>query len=371
MTNTEVYTNISKIIERDSKSTTYKFALLRGVIDIILDNSPFIEVSKDRVKIPLGLMIEKWLMYYYPIIECDKVIPQINGNTQLAFEPHFRKIIRAYDKGGKFSEFYNDLTCKSIPTDIQVPFLDLVKKLRNAIMQMPMKYIGTSVNNSHYSIFQFSGKPIQTKAKFIDIEYLIDNCGSFSIPIEYYETFRFLGRFVNGQDSILFKWAEFSVNASGKRLAVENVLPHILRSPVTEREVSESKKIYQRILREEGKVRCVWTDKVLDRYDVDHVIPFSIWKNNDLWNLLPSSPIVNNKKRDKIPAASVIEGRKDAIIHYWDLLNIKFPQRFQKEIKVALLGDFSGNDWQHAGIEKLKQDCDYLIAGRGYEPWKN
>ena len=37
----EVFQNISKIIERDSKSTTYKFALLRGVIDIIKDNSPF------------------------------------------------------------------------------------------------------------------------------------------------------------------------------------------------------------------------------------------------------------------------------------------------------------------------------------------
>jgi hypothetical protein len=30
-----VFTDISKIIERDSKTTTYKLALLRGVIDII------------------------------------------------------------------------------------------------------------------------------------------------------------------------------------------------------------------------------------------------------------------------------------------------------------------------------------------------
>jgi len=47
--NNEVFTNISKIIERDSKSTTYKFALLRGVIDVILDNSPYISFSKERV----------------------------------------------------------------------------------------------------------------------------------------------------------------------------------------------------------------------------------------------------------------------------------------------------------------------------------
>jgi hypothetical protein len=34
--NNEVFYSISKIIERDSKTTTYKFALLRGVIDIMV-----------------------------------------------------------------------------------------------------------------------------------------------------------------------------------------------------------------------------------------------------------------------------------------------------------------------------------------------
>ena len=34
----QTFSNISKIIERDSKFTTYKFALLRGVIDIIQEN---------------------------------------------------------------------------------------------------------------------------------------------------------------------------------------------------------------------------------------------------------------------------------------------------------------------------------------------
>ena len=58
----QIYINISKIIERDSKSSTYKFALLRGTIDIITENSPFIEIDKDRVALPLGLLVEKWLL---------------------------------------------------------------------------------------------------------------------------------------------------------------------------------------------------------------------------------------------------------------------------------------------------------------------
>jgi hypothetical protein len=60
----DVFYSIGKIIERDSKSTTYKFALLRGVIDMIQDNSPYTTVKEDRVSFPMGLLIEKWLLYY-------------------------------------------------------------------------------------------------------------------------------------------------------------------------------------------------------------------------------------------------------------------------------------------------------------------
>ncbi|MGB6084909.1 hypothetical protein [Moheibacter sp.] len=83
--NNQVFYNISKIIERDSKSTTYKFALLRGVIDIIQENSPYIRIEDNRLYIPTGLLIEKWLLYYYPILESQTIIPQINGEANLAF----------------------------------------------------------------------------------------------------------------------------------------------------------------------------------------------------------------------------------------------------------------------------------------------
>lgn len=61
----EVFSNISKIIERDSKATTYKFALLRAVIDIVQANTPFITFQVNRVHFPTGLLIEKWLVYIF------------------------------------------------------------------------------------------------------------------------------------------------------------------------------------------------------------------------------------------------------------------------------------------------------------------
>jgi len=365
----DVFTNISKLIERDSKTTTYKFALLRGVIEIIQDNSPFKSCSDGKVYFPTGLLIDKWLLYYYPILESPTFIPQINGQTNLAFESQFKKIIDAYREIGGFSAFNNDLRNKGIPQNVHSIFFALLKKLHDTITKMPMKYIGRSISDDYYSIFKFE-KDKRKGGKVVDIEYLINNFGYFSIPLEYYEAFQILGSFINGQDSILFKWAEFSVNASGKNISIEKVLTEVLKSPITEREIQESKKIYKSILNREGIVFCVWTGKAITSYDVDHLIPFSIWKNNDLWNLLPSHSNINNKKRDKIPSVELIERQKDLILHYWELINESQPHRFQKEIQIALLGKNSFHDWQKIAIKQLQQSCEYLISNRGYEEWK-
>ena len=167
----DVFTNISKIIERDSKTTTYKFALLRGVIDIIQDNSPFITFSKDKVHFPTGLLIEKWMLYYYPILESSTNIPQINGETNLAFEIQFKEIISAYIGIGGFSAFYNDLKNKGIPKNLQAKFIALAKKMRVTIADKPMRHIGYSIYKKHYSIFKFETGTLRRTSNEIDIEF--------------------------------------------------------------------------------------------------------------------------------------------------------------------------------------------------------
>ena len=365
----EVFYNISKIIERDSKTTTYKFALLRGVIDIIQDNSPFISFLDKRVLIPTGLLIEKWLIYYYPILQSQASIPQINGQTNLAFSNQLSKLISDYEARGGFSAFYNDLKNKGIPEDLQADFFELAKKLRDTITKMPMKYIGRSITNDFYSIFNYEYQKIRRKST-MDIETLINDFGTFSIPLDYYEAFKILGSFINGQDSILFKWADFSVNASGNQLSVQKVLNEVLKSPITFREIKESKKLYKEILQKEGNVYCVWTGRKIADYHIDHMIPFSVWKNNDLWNLLPSDKKINIQKRDKIPTPEVIERQKNLIIDYWEIIHKHQSGRFKKEIQVALLGKHPFDSWKNSAISQLQNSCNYLIENRGFEGWK-
>jgi hypothetical protein len=368
--NQEIFFNINKIIERDSKVTTYKFALLRGVIDIIQENSPFIEIKNERVYMPTGLLVEKWLLYYYPILESNKTIPQINGVNNLAFGNQFLSIIDSYKKNGGFSVFYNDLKTKGIPADIAKDFIELTKSIKNTITRMPMKYIGRSISEDYYSIFNYENGDRQVIPSVLDRSFLVKNLGSFSIPVEYYDAFRILGSFINGSDSILFKWAEFSVNASGKTLSFEKVVTEVLKSPITEREIRESKKLYKDELIKQGNVYCVWTGNRISKFDVDHVVPFSVWKNNDLWNLLPSDPATNNKKRDKIPCIDLIVRQKNIIMDYWTIISKRHNERFMKEIQISLLGNLSIENWQNDSFERLKNSCSYLINNRGYEEWK-
>ena len=320
---------------------------------------------------PLGLMIEKWMVYYYPILESEIYLPQINGaNTRIAFEEPFKPILNYYKNRGALSAFYNELRTKKISHEINHEFFALSKQIRNTICKMPMKYMGRSISEDFYSIFQYKSDRQFRNNSAQNLKWLIDDCGTFTISIEYYEAFKILGSFISGTDNILFKWAEFSAKASGNKIKTEKVIHEILRNPVTDRDIANSKKLYKEILKTSGEVICVWSGNKITSYDIDHIIPFSIWKNNDLWNLLPVQSKINNQKSDKIPSANIISKRKEIIIHYWELLNQKHQDVFLDEIQISLLGNNSKSNWQNTAFEQLLNTSKYLIETRGYEEWK-
>lgn len=368
----EVFSNISKIIERDSKFATYKFALLRATIDVIQENSPYISFGDEKVIFPTGLLVEKWLQYYYPIMESQVRVPQIGRNNILAFENSFLTVVKFYRNGkGGFSTFYNDLRRKGFSFEISETVLLLFKEVADTITKQPMRYTGRSISNEYYSIYKVESVKKRCPRNIQpNMDLLVHSFGSFSIPKEYYKAFQFLGSFISGQDSILFKWAEFSHYSSDQTIGISYILDNLLKSPVTHRESSESRKIFNSVLSTEGVVSCVWTGKKISKFDVEHIIPFAIWKNNDLWNLLPSDAKTNNLKRDKIPSPQIVKKQKDLIVHYWEVLNKVFPERFEKELRLSLLGHSNFDNWQNVAIEKLKSTCDYLINVRGFEEWK-
>ncbi len=236
---------------------------------------------------------------------------------------------------------------------------------------MPMKYLGTSVNRSEYSIYKYHPprRCGQNHAQYDQITAY----GEFSIPSEYFDAFRVLGSFINGQDSIIAKWADFSWNSTKNRVKNKSlIISRLTDSPITERQVNESKTYFRKILQNSDNIKCVWSGKNISRsakYDLDHVLPFSVWRNNDLWNLLPTIPSINKEKRDRIPSPYRLDEASSRIFSYWDILYNGNEVRFTREIEQALLGQRISNDWKEKAINRLKEHSEYLIKYRGYEKW--
>jgi len=182
-----------------------------------------------------------------------------------------------------------------------------------------------------------------------------------------------LGSFINGQESIINKWAEFSWKCTGNEAKSKSVIiSKLLDNPITERQANESKLIFRKLHKETGRIECVWSGKQiynLDSFDLDHLLPFAVWRNNDLWNLLPASSKINKQKSDSIPSPARIENAKPMILKYWRQLQHINKNRFNREIEQALLGGEMSNEWEEIGISQLKQHAEYLIKDRGYEHW--
>src|SRR3972149_5998133 len=107
-----------------------------------------------------------------------------------------------------------------------------------------------------------------------------------------------------------------------------------LAHPRPERDIETAQKAYAGL----SDLRCVWTGTVLRRFEVDHLIPFSLWYNNDLWNLLPAARSVNQAKKDKLVSRPTLGSSRDRIIHYWRLLRSLHEKRFELELRRSLLG---------------------------------
>jgi len=61
--NLDEYCNINSIIERDSTDATYKYALLRGTIEICEEYQHLGTEDGEKIWFPIGLLIEKWILY--------------------------------------------------------------------------------------------------------------------------------------------------------------------------------------------------------------------------------------------------------------------------------------------------------------------
>ncbi len=371
MINIQALKQINFIIENDKTSSTYKYALLKSTIDSCQRFEHLIHFKDQQVFIPLGLVVAQWIFDYLPFV--FKGIRQQHSNANgIVLNAEIDKAYRAIFDFFRLAQaspweyayktlqtaFYDEYQSENVA----LLFFELSRKIAKTIIKMPMRYIG----RDEYSFFQPDISSC-TKVKLpqgqsCNFLFLVRSFGYFAINEEHYNIFRYMGQNLYGTSTIAIKWKQKTDSLVGENVASQNLIERIYSDNFAiARDTSGIRSIL-----EEG-MECVWSGKILNKQttEIDHMLPFSIWFNNDLWNMLPADKKINNEKRDKIPTPKLIEKRANVIISYWKIYNEKWGYQFQNSILASLVGDNSNVVDYERAIEALIKKVSYLIEDRG------
>ncbi len=339
---------IEAVLQRDRKSSTYKLALLRALTEIATTQARIVRWLPDgRVGVPAAAIADLWLEYYWQLFDSPVFLPQAGGEAKarahkLAFA-HQLDTLRAEFKGaGGLASLLTAHRQGALAPSHAKLYGALQNKIATTIRDMPVRHAGVSTSGK---LFGFAD-------------------GRVLVPADLWQEITLMSHWV--RDSLLVRWAELIgrfAKAAGQGGVREHALGILLEPALDERQTSHARKVYEQIA---GK-QCAWSGRGVDRaFDVDHIIPFALWRNNDLWNLVPAAKAVNSKKSDLLPARKLLQARRPVILDYWQQLQEALPRQFDTEL--AHLTGAAGDD-QQAGFEALVEAVETTALQRGAARW--
>lgn len=301
---------LAALLRHESKSNTYKFALIRALNDLALEHP--LAVTGDVI-VPLRRVAERWLVYYWPFVGEQPVFQgarAVKGEAatqDISFRPALTALRAAWESLPHASDhpaegalLLTDYRAgrDRLPEELRQQTEVTVKAIMLAVRQ-PVRYAGGAGPHALFGLpspaASLSGTPLPGT---------LPSEPAFTVPLVVWEALRELSLWIEAL--CLHEWSLY-VDKVRQEPAVRRGQVFALLTAVPEGRVALTWERHQvRLLMLEGQTfRCPWTGIKLshDRFDMDHLIPVSAFPINELWNLLPSDPAHNSHvKRDRIPA---------------------------------------------------------------------
>ena len=343
---------VESILNRDKKDATYKLALFRALAEIAQTQHHLAAYTPEgKVKIPLEAIAEKWILYYWPIFESSVFIPQRTKETSdsaklVAIRRPLDSLIQRYSKSGGLNAFYCDWKGGRFSADVARLFKRTRSLFQSIIHTMPAKYSG----GGHYSVFQYDR---------------FDK--SLCMNVSLWRELCLMGSWIS--DATVLRWAELTETFARKEIKASLVIDLLLFSPDQGRNVGDAQKYFRSL----SSRPCVWSQRQLkpEGFDVDHAMPFSYWRNNDLWNLFPTAPSINSAKRDMLPTYGQLQKSRLTVIDYWQGLHTALGERFEREAQTLLGRDtFQNENWEILLFSRFVEAFEVTAAQRGAERWE-
>jgi hypothetical protein len=247
----------------------------------------------DALAVSLRSLAAFWVAYYWPFVSSVQPIQQgihPENKQDISFRPALTKLRQAWE---------NMISSESLASD----GFFLVSEFRSAHhhYQYPIPLIEASQLN----IVCIPGTLANEKCIVVDAE-LWSSFTELSLWIEAL---------------CIHEWSIFTEGITGLNRGMIYTL--LTDRPDNRRPLTWERNQIE-ILMMEGRIfECPWTGRKLmvQNYDLDHLLPLSVYPINELWNLVPADPGFNrNKKRDRLPGHSALQTARPRIatayLHY-------------------------------------------------------
>ncbi len=390
-------TSLFGIVEQDSKTATYKFALLKTLCDLNIRSSGGVRFLSDkemrhiaasttstasdaalriladpRVAVPFYGVVELWIENYWRLYAPEVVRApkksdddllkdaprQVSGSRRPGFVAPLFDLIRDYQgdlwrlKQDLYSGAWTETALRPLrATDSKeyercvrrrAVYAKLVTSVASTVKDGPVRYAGNSLSENLLTVLSdanrlFSVRPYEdvagggkrraTKPATPDDFRL--RCGELVFPADLWRELTAVAPWLT--DSTALGWAKLShrfSKLSGSTHTSADILERLIPES-DRRSTTLARTVYLERLRSRGLV-CVWSDvQLTDRtLDVDHVIPWTKSRSNDLWNLLPAESSVNRGKSDRLPSAALLYERRNRVFEDWTLLADRYEALF-------------------------------------------
>lgn len=341
---------VESILNRDQKVATYKLALFRALADIAQTQAHIADYRVDgRVGISNAVVAEKWLFYYWPVFAEESPIKQGTSSgtrgSDVAIRPAMEPLVRHYANCGGLSAFYVDWRSDRLSGEAAKLAKKALSKVMHTVWNMPVRHAG----GGDFDILQYDQA---TKSIVMDASLWRELC--------------LTGNWI--QDATVLRWAELTEQINGGAVRASRMIDCLLTVPDAKRNVEDARRYYL----SQVERTCVWTERAIPgEFAVDHAIPFALWRNNDLWNLLPASVEANNRKSDCLPTYELLQRRRDLIIHCWRGLDEALGERFRREAQ-TLLGraPLPAVSWETKLFSRFVEAFETTAAQRGAARWQ-
>jgi SAM-dependent methyltransferase len=273
---------LRSVILNDSKSSTYKLALLR-VIARVADSAVGLAApgDSDRVSVPLGLAALYWIRMFKPLLQAG--LPQTPTNKGLEglgfVRDGFRAILHIPAQ---------DLRIGASPWGGDARAINrALSDAARLIARMPAFYT-TYADRQPIFPAQTGRAPAIGDRLVVDADWLW-RFGELQIPRHVWNAVRHLNVWI--EPIIIGEWARLMQSygeRQGRTLSMDELHRQLTwLDPARDTTLAQS--IARDLMNSGDPVICVWSGEPLNQrsLDIDHCFPWAAWPCGDLWNLLP------------------------------------------------------------------------------------